>query len=73
MPAGRGRLIIQRRLDPRGADDESADEDSVENYTGVGIAVSFNSKHDDQQRIQQLSGGQKSELRRGGNVLGGRD
>jgi structural maintenance of chromosome 3 (chondroitin sulfate proteoglycan 6) len=32
----------------------------VENYVGVGISVSFNSKHDDQQRIQQLSGGQKS-------------
>lgn len=61
VPAGRGRLIIQRRQDPRGEGDESADEDSVENYIGVGIAVSFNSKHDDQQRIQQLSGGQKSE------------
>ncbi|KAL9612368.1 MAG: hypothetical protein Q9204_008964, partial [Flavoplaca sp. TL-2023a] len=35
-------------------------KESVENYTGVGISVSFNSKHDDQQRIQQLSGGQKS-------------
>jgi len=34
----------------------------VENYTGVGISVSFNSKHDEQQRIQQLSGGQKSEF-----------
>jgi structural maintenance of chromosome 3 (chondroitin sulfate proteoglycan 6) len=32
----------------------------VESYTGVGISVSFNSKHDEQQRIQQLSGGQKS-------------
>lgn len=48
-------------------DDEDGDGDgdeqarkSVENYTGVGISVSFNSKHDDQQRIQQLSGGQKS-------------
>ena len=33
---------------------------SVENYSGVGISVSFNSKHDEQQKIQQLSGGQKS-------------
>ena len=43
--------------------DEDSDEEpreSVENYTGVGISVSFNSKHDEQQRIQQLSGGQKS-------------
>lgn len=64
VPAGRGRLIIQRRSDRQARDenDESADEDrdAVENYTGVGIAVSFNSKHDEQQRIQQLSGGQKS-------------
>ena len=60
VPAGRGRLIIQRRSDAR-AEDESEDEhETVENYTGVGISVSFNSKHDEQQRIQQLSGGQKS-------------
>lgn len=66
VPAGRGRLIIQRKTDRalRQPDDlESEDEEnreSVENYIGVGISVSFNSKHDDQQRIQQLSGGQKS-------------
>lgn len=68
VPAGRGRLIIQRRTDPGrmdAEDDEDEDErvrrsDGVENYAGVGIAVSFNSKFDEQQRIQQLSGGQKS-------------
>jgi structural maintenance of chromosome 3 (chondroitin sulfate proteoglycan 6) len=65
VPAGKGRLIIQRRTDQqaRAADDSDDDEQrdgTVENYTGVGISVSFNSKHDDQQRIQQLSGGQKS-------------
>ncbi|KAJ5988090.1 hypothetical protein N7481_003300 [Penicillium waksmanii] len=66
VPAGRGRLIIQRKTDrsTRVEDDvDSEDEEaqqSVENYVGVGISVSFNSKHDDQQRIQQLSGGQKS-------------
>lgn len=65
VPAGRGRLVIQRKAD-RAAPEEGDSEDearreSVENYTGVGISVSFNSKHDDQQRIQQLSGGQKSE------------
>lgn len=68
VPAGRGRLVIQRKVD---RDEEEGDDDgeeeegrkeSVENYTGVGISVSFNSKHDDQQRIQQLSGGQKSEF-----------
>ncbi|PBP26643.1 chromosome segregation protein sudA [Diplocarpon rosae] len=64
VPAGRGRLIIQRKTDHRTQANEDSDEEprgeGVENYTGVGISVSFNSKHDDQQRIQQLSGGQKS-------------
>lgn len=69
VPAGRGRLVIQRKAD-RGVEEEEQEDgedatggrkESVENYTGVGISVSFNSKHDDQQRIQQLSGGQKSE------------
>lgn len=67
VPAGIGRLVIGRKNDARPDDDESEDEPTtekkgVENYTGVGISVSFNSKHDDQQRIQQLSGGQKSEF-----------
>lgn len=65
VPAGRGRLIIQRKTDPRQGDEIDSDDEearqSVENYVGVGISVSFNSKHDEQQRIQQLSGGQKSE------------
>ncbi|KAG5984771.1 hypothetical protein E4U55_003283 [Claviceps digitariae] len=63
VPAGHGRLVIQRRADRRQDVDESDEEarGSVENYTGVGISVSFNSKElDEQQRIQQLSGGQKS-------------
>lgn len=64
VPAGRGRLVIQRKTDQRAPDDDDDDEsrETVENYTGVGISVSFNSKHDEQQRIQQLSGGQKSEF-----------
>lgn len=65
VPAGRGRLVIQRKADRAAAQEEDSEDEarreSVENYTGVGISVSFNSKHDDQQRIQQLSGGQKSE------------
>lgn len=60
VPAGRGRLVIQRKTDQNLDDDEGGGGDGVENYTGVGISVSFNSKHDEQQRIQQLSGGQKS-------------
>ena len=67
VPAGKGRLVIQRKVDARrdtAEDDDDSEAErarnSVENYTGVDIAVSFNSKHDEQQRIQQLSGGQKS-------------
>ncbi|KAF9066420.1 structural maintenance of chromosome protein 3 [Rhodocollybia butyracea] len=62
VSSGRGRLIIQRRIDQ----DEDLEEDpgetqgSVDNYTGVSIKVSFNSKVDEGLRIQQLSGGQKS-------------
>lgn len=82
VPAGHGRLVIQRRDDRRGGAAAQADEEeeeeaadanggsgdasqrtrrSVESYTGVGISVSFNSKDmDEQQKVQQLSGGQKS-------------
>ena len=44
-------------------DVEEADEtqqSTIDNYTGVSIKVSFNSKVDEGLRIQQLSGGQKS-------------
>lgn len=73
VPIGQGRLIINRKSDrdARGNDSEMDDDESdeetqakkgrkVAEYTGVGIAVSFNSKHDEQQKIGQLSGGQKS-------------
>lgn len=63
VPVGHGRLVIQRKADRRMDPDDSDEEQrgSVENYTGVGISVSFNSKvFDEQQKIQQLSGGQKS-------------
>lgn len=76
VPAGRGSLVIQRKSDAqvngKGVADDSDDEDAgtrgrrgkraetVENFSGVAIKVSFNSKHDEQQQISQLSGGQKS-------------
>ncbi|KAL2188457.1 RecF/RecN/SMC protein [Thermothelomyces heterothallicus CBS 203.75] len=65
VPAGHGRLVIQRKADrgkQRGnAEDSEEETTGVESYTGVGISVSFNSKvMDEQQKIQQLSGGQKS-------------
>ncbi|KAJ1869782.1 Structural maintenance of chromosomes protein 3 [Coemansia sp. RSA 990] len=58
VPAGRGELVMQRRVDSDQMDD--GDEASVENYIGVAIRVSFNSKVDEGLRMQQLSGGQKS-------------
>ncbi|KAG7663234.1 SMC3 [[Candida] subhashii] len=67
VPQGVGNLIMQRKDEDQsqaGDRDESASEseiqESIENYTGVSISVSFNSRHDEQQRIEQLSGGQKS-------------
>ncbi|KAJ3747632.1 structural maintenance of chromosome protein 3 [Lentinula detonsa] len=62
VPPGRGRLIIQRRIDQDEDldDNEETQASSIDNYTGVSIKVSFNSKVDEGLRIQQLSGGQKS-------------
>ncbi|KAH9942278.1 structural maintenance of chromosome protein 3 [Epithele typhae] len=63
VPAGRGRLVIQRRIDQDEEDADEVDEtqqSTIDNYTGVSIRVSFNSKVDEGLRIQQLSGGQKS-------------
>lgn len=63
VPAGKGRLIIQRRIDQDEEDVEEAEDtqqSTIDNYTGVSIRVSFNSKVDEGLRIQQLSGGQKS-------------
>lgn len=72
VPIGQGRLIINRKSDKDARGHHSDDEDESEEetqakkgskiaeYTGVSIAVSFNSKHDEQQKIGQLSGGQKS-------------
>ena len=63
VPAGRGRLIIQRRIDQDEEDVEEGEESqqtTIDNYTGVAIKVLFNSKVDEGLRIQQLSGGQKS-------------
>ncbi|KAH9980560.1 P-loop containing nucleoside triphosphate hydrolase protein, partial [Russula vinacea] len=63
VPAGKGKLIIQRRVDQDDDDAEEAEDPkqrTIDNYTGVAIKVSFNSKIDEGLRIQQLSGGQKS-------------
>ncbi|WRT67771.1 uncharacterized protein IL334_004744 [Kwoniella shivajii] len=66
VPNGKGELVMQKRIE--GYVDEESEESGlagreiseIDNYTGVTIKVSFNSKADEGQRIQQLSGGQKS-------------
>ncbi|KAI0311529.1 P-loop containing nucleoside triphosphate hydrolase protein [Amylostereum chailletii] len=63
VPAGKGKLIIQRRVDQdaeEAPEVEDSQQSTIDNYTGVSIKVSFNSKVDEGLRIQQLSGGQKS-------------
>ena len=73
VPAGTGKLVLHHqstntqneevsRGNETGLDAETLDTLSfdVNEFTGVSISVSFNSKHDEQQRIEQLSGGQKS-------------
>ncbi|OBA24313.1 RecF/RecN/SMC protein [Metschnikowia bicuspidata var. bicuspidata NRRL YB-4993] len=56
VPSGKGELVMRTKSDQ----DDERDIESIENYTGVSILVSFNSKEDEQQQIEQLSGGQKS-------------
>ncbi|KAF2003975.1 RecF/RecN/SMC protein [Amniculicola lignicola CBS 123094] len=69
VPAGMGSLVIQTKSGKEAARIEDSDDDEegapkkkslIESYSGVAIRVSFNSKHDEQQYIGQLSGGQKS-------------
>ncbi|KAG0071610.1 Structural maintenance of chromosomes protein 3 [Linnemannia elongata] len=63
VPAGRGKLIMQRRMDETQDEDEEDDDHEasvIDNYTGIAIQVSFNSKMNEGLRMQQLSGGQKS-------------
>lgn len=58
VPNGRGQLKIVTKGDTEGQGSEN--ESNIDNCTGVSIIVSFNSKNDEQQHIEQLSGGQKS-------------
>lgn len=56
VPNGFGQLAMRTKEDAL----SDAEEASIENYIGVSIQVSFNSKNDEQLQIEQLSGGQKS-------------
>lgn len=56
VPAGTGKLVMRSRS----SQDTSQAAINVADYEGVSIEVSFNSKEDERQYIEQLSGGQKS-------------
>lgn len=62
VPNGKGELVMaSREASEQNRSSESSGQDqSIENYVGVSILVSFNSKDNEQQHIEQLSGGQKS-------------
>ncbi|KAL7423161.1 Structural maintenance of chromosomes protein 3 [Cryptotrichosporon argae] len=65
VPAGKGVLVMQKKIDMYQDEESEVSEQApqkseIDNYTGVSIKVSFNSKQDEGQRISQLSGGQKS-------------
>lgn len=54
VPNGIGELELRWR------ESESGEEQNVDQCEGIGIKVSFNSEDDEQQHIEQLSGGQKT-------------
>lgn len=67
VPAGVGNLILQKKNDKsiesltqQIVEEGDGTEISSDQYVGVTIVVSFNSKKDEQLRLEQLSGGQKS-------------
>jgi structural maintenance of chromosome 3 (chondroitin sulfate proteoglycan 6) len=86
VPAGKGKLVIQKRHHEQVenqislsqypdsnnnnsnnnnnniSEDYEIDEGStsIDSFIGISISVSFNSKKNEQQRLEQLSGGQKS-------------
>lgn len=52
--------VLNVPQDEDAEEDEETQKSTIDNYTGISIKVSFNSKVDEGLRIQQLSGGQKS-------------
>lgn len=47
-------------LEDSAAEESESANDLIDSYVGISISVSFNSKKDEQQRLEQLSGGQKT-------------
>ncbi|CAG0919332.1 unnamed protein product [Notodromas monacha] len=59
VPAGSGQLVM-RTASKKDKDDEEDNEESFDNFTGVGIRVSFVGTRGEMREMNQLSGGQKS-------------
>lgn len=47
-------------LEDSAAEESESANDLIDSYVGISISVSFNSKKDEQQQLEQLSGGQKT-------------
>lgn len=66
VPRGTAKLNIysnKQSLNEKDGDidmDETQSDDYLSHYQGVSISVSFNSKSDEQLKVEQLSGGQKT-------------
>lgn len=60
VPQGHALLVMKTESDESGSQERHSPVPSVEQFTGVGIRVSFTGKAGEMKEMQQLSGGQKS-------------
>ncbi|XP_042143182.1 structural maintenance of chromosomes protein 3 [Ixodes scapularis] len=60
VPQGHATLLMKTESDERESGSQESQTPSVDNFTGVGIRVSFVGKSGEMKEMQQLSGGQKS-------------
>ncbi|KFB38901.1 AGAP006388-PA-like protein [Anopheles sinensis] len=58
VPAGKGHLILRSTADPEGNDMER-DVETSDEFTGIGIRVSFTQLEEEMREMNQLSAGQK--------------
>lgn len=60
VPQGHATLVMKTENDESGSQEHHSGIPSIEQFTGVGIRVSFTGKAGEMKEMQQLSGGQKS-------------
>lgn len=60
VPQGSAHLVMRRNDNFEEEDRTNQLDNSIEEYSGVGIRVSFTEKSNEMKEIQQLSGGQKT-------------